>query len=276
MGLFDSGGDVDIDELFVGPTVSKDLLKGLFKGKVPKALLKGKSKQEKKALRQQFKDRAGTNTADFLDFLETALPISDLETAGTDILRNSIPGFEQSLEQLAGLAGPAQDLVDTGFRTDLQPIIDAELRRFERETVPGLAERFGSALSGSGFQTATSDAAADLGVELGALQTALDEAAASRRITGLQLAPSIFGAPTAAATTFGPQIEAGGARERAREESVRPGARLPNALSFLTGLETQQGFLQQGGSGQPSDFASIVGALGNITAPTPTSGQGFF
>ncbi len=251
MGIFDSGGSFDIDELFFTPKVAKKVAKDIFKGK--------KGKQAR---------------ADLADFLSTALELTGFETGAFDFLRGIQGLGPDFISQLQGLGAPAQELVDTGFRTDIQPVIDAELRRFSRETIPGVAERFGSALSGSGFQQATAAAAADLGIELGALQTALDEAAAGRRITGLQLAPGIFGAPTAAGLTFGNQFLDVGGRERGLLEAQRPGARLAEGLGFLTGIETRQGFQQTGGTGQPSDFASIVSALGAIASPATTVATG--
>ena len=250
MGLFDSGGSASVSPLFQGPKVAKKLTKKIFKGK------KGKE-----------------NFQLLQDFLTPpAQPPSELELAGTQLFKDAIPGLEGLFSNLEALGPVVQDLVDTGFRTDAQPIIDQELRRFERETVPGVAQRFGSALSGSGFQNDIAQAAADLGIDLGALQVGLDEAAAGRRITGLQAAPSIFAAPTAARFDIGGQLEAAGGRERAREIAQIPGATLAQSLGFLTGIETQQGFKQTGGTGQPSSFASILGSLGNIANPNQPAG----
>ena len=85
-----------------------------------------------------------------------------------------------------------RDLANTGFRTDVSPIAEQMLRQFQGELIPGLAEKF--SFLGGGGQTLSSDfgaaaarAGGDLFSDIGALQVGADEAAAGRRVGGLEL-----------------------------------------------------------------------------------------
>lgn len=243
----------DLQPLFQGPRLAGDLTSSLFS-----------NPRNRKELKR---------------FLKRPVGLTEAEKAAASGLNQLGPGIQSGIENLEGLAPFAQELVETGFETDLQPIVDLEQRRFGRETIPGLAERFPSlGLSGSGAQGLLSSAGVDLGTELGSLQVALDEASAGRRVQGLGIAPSIFAAPS----TFG--IEAFGAlgsageQARLRKESTRRGARLQQSLGFLTGLETQQKFLQPGFAGPTVTQGGGLGGIGASLIPQAVGalGQGFF
>ncbi len=138
---------------------------------------------------------------------DSALPVGAL----------GLDSFSQMYEALVGPgAGAIKEGLETGFRTDIQPIVDVEKRRFQRETVPQLMEQF-AGLTG-GFSSATSSglaqAAADLGVTLGGQQAQLDESANARRMQALQFGPAAASAissfPINAANDFlglGAQIQ---------------------------------------------------------------------
>lgn len=178
-----------------------------------------------------------------------------------------------------------REVLEDGLRTDLQPIIDAELRRFNTETIPGVAERFAGSLDSSGFQQSTADAASDLGIFLGANQVGLDEAASGRRLNFLQsgAAQNLFTAPlnlrSNAAILKGTQ----GELFRNREESTRAGGRILGALpTLLSGLQGTSGFLQSGfptgaGGGSATGAAlaqilpGLIGAGSNLFGAQPTS-----
>jgi hypothetical protein len=101
-----------------------------------------------------------------------------LGAAGANFQQNLIPG--------------AQNLANTGFRTDIDPIRQQMLNEFRNVMVPELANQFGSL--GGGGQAISSDFGGALAREgsnlytnLGAIQAQLDEASAGRRVEGLGL-----------------------------------------------------------------------------------------
>ena len=91
----------------------------------------------------------------------------------------------------ANAAGTLQEGLDTGFKPDLQPIIEARERDFFRNIVPGIQQQNVFANEGGAFGTDITsqlfDAGKDLSVELGGLETGLQNQAADRRsqLTGL-------------------------------------------------------------------------------------------
>ncbi len=127
-----------------------------------------------------------------------------------------------------------QEGLDSGFRTDMQPIIEAEKRRFSRETVPGLMEQY-AGLTG-GFSSATSsglaNAASDLGISLGSQQAQFDEAANNRRLQSLSVAQSIANLPF----DVGNQSLGLGAQIQEDQYLSRPEIQLMRTLSNLFSL----------------------------------------
>jgi len=91
----------------------------------------------------------------------------------------------------ANAAGTLQEGLDTGFKPDLQPIIESRERDFFRNIVPGIQQQNVFANEGGAFGTDITsqlfDAGKDLSVELGGLETGLQNQAADRRsqLTGL-------------------------------------------------------------------------------------------
>lgn len=169
-----------------------------------------------------------------------------------------------------------ENFFDTGgLRTDLQPIIDAEIHRLNTETAPGIASRFGPALNlgtGTGFDQALAQSAEDLGFDLGALQVSADESAAGRLASFLEsgTAENILQLPldirTGAAVLQGDQGEV----FRNRLESARPGGRLLDALGPVTGaIQNTSGFLQE--LPGPDETTSILSSLSEL-APLLLSG----
>ena len=153
-------------------------------------------------------------------------------------------------EGLGGIVDSSQNALtqglDSGFRTDMQPIIEAEKRRFSRETVPGLMEQY-AGLTG-GFSSATSsglaNAASDLGISLGSQQAQFDEAASNRRLQSMSVAPSIAGMP------FGLGSQALGLGSQIQEDQYlsRPEIQLMRTLSNLFSFSPPS----SGGSGSSS------------------------
>jgi len=162
-----------------------------------------------------------------------------LQFAAEDIGTQGIGGFQQAFDSVLGPGTDAiREALETGFRTDLDPIIEAEKRRFSRETVPGLAEQFAGLTGGfsSDFQNSLINASSDLGVSLGSQQAQFDEAASNRRFQALSAGPA------AASAIAGLPINAAqdtlnlGAQIQEDERQSRPEVQLLRTLSELFGL----------------------------------------
>jgi len=128
--------------------------------------------------------------------------LSNLLDLGDPNINQGVPGAQSFLnfgqQGAAGAAGVGLGALDTlsegletGFKPDLQPIIEAEQRRFFDEIVPGIQQQnvfaneggvFGSDVTGQLF-----NAGKDLSVELGSLETGLQQQAGQTRanLTGL-------------------------------------------------------------------------------------------
>jgi len=118
---------------------------------------------------------------------------NSLQDSALGIGQQGVDSFNNIFQSVLGPGQQALgESLSTGFRTDIQPIVDVERRRFERETVPGLAEQFAGLTGGfsSDFRNSLLNASTDLGVNLGGQQAALDEAASGRRLAALTAAPA--------------------------------------------------------------------------------------
>ena len=113
------------------------------------------------------------------------------EKTQNNLLKEQRPGFEQQQRAnmgpgAGGAAGTAADYYYNNLSNDPQAFNQfaaPELRRFNEETVPGLAEQFAGmgagGLSSSGFRNAAVNAGTDLSERLGAMRAQLRENAAS-------------------------------------------------------------------------------------------------
>lgn len=139
---------------------------------------------------------------------------------------------EQGLD-MGGLiertAGQQQELSETGFKTDISPAVDLSRRLFEEEFIPGALEQFGSL----GLDARDSDTQGALlregsrrATELGALDIDLSEAAAGRRMAGMQAAPGLMDLQN-----LGVASEFGGSEA----------GQLLNRLLTIGGMNTQAG-----------------------------------
>lgn len=141
-------------------------------------------------------------------------------------------GAQGSIESLtSGLLGTLNEGLETGFRTDIDPIREAALRDFQQEIIPGISEQFATQTGSfsSDFLGAQTRAGADLFSELGALQTQLDEAAAGRRTDLTALAPGVLQAPA--------EIAGGLLNLGAQLNLETPGGRALNLAQILGGLQ---------------------------------------
>jgi len=133
--------------------------------------------------------------ADFMTLrgLLDPTPRNALQDSAQGIGQQGVDTFNNIFQSVLGPGQQALgESLSTGFRTDIQPIVDLEKRRFARETVPGLAEQYAGLTGGfsSDFRNSLLDASSDLGVTLGGQQAALDEAASGRRLAALTAAPA--------------------------------------------------------------------------------------
>jgi len=180
-----------------------------------------------------------------------------------------IPMLEDTLGYLEGLIPTAQELGETGFRTDIGPAQDYALNLFEREMVPELAERFGSPQGGSGSRDAYLRAAGDVSSELGAMQVALDEAAAARRLQGLQsgTVQGLFTGPMDEATQFALMGGQVGQNYGQAMKAAHPGGALLGALPTFVNAATSGGFFQPGYPTGGTDTGNLFSALGQTAGP---------
>jgi hypothetical protein len=124
---------------------------------------------------------------DFLALKDQLDPVP--ESIFEQLGRSNLLGSQALFEDLVPTV---RDISSTGLRTDIAPIVEREQNRFSQEIIPELANQFGflggggSVLS-SDFGAAAAREASNLGFNLGGIQAELDEAAAGRRLQGVQL-----------------------------------------------------------------------------------------
>ncbi len=176
---------------------------------------------------------------DSLSNLTKPTPRNELQDAALGL---GVEGVEASQRGFANIEGPGNEAIreglQTGFRTDINPIVAAEQRRFTQETVPNLVEQFAGLTGGfsSDLQAGLANASADLGVTLGSQQVQLDEAANARRLNALTVAPqaqqTISGIPG-----FTAQSALGlGSAIQEDQHLSRPEVQLLKTLSNIFGL----------------------------------------
>jgi hypothetical protein len=216
--------------------------------------------------------------SDLVDFLTNRLPLTKAEKQSAKFFnRQAMPMVNEGVANLKTLYPYADELVRTGFPTDIQPLIDREQYRLQNETIPGIFEdRFNMLGQGSGIASLGMNAASDVGNTLGALRYAAQEAATGRRVAGLPLAAEIYQQPTQFALQNVGIIGQQGELGRIRAESARNGALppVPSTLSLLPSLAgAEQGQVfpvmpgqQSGTSGfGAAPYASLAAnALGGI------------
>ena len=201
------------------------------------------------------------------DYYENYDYAAAAERARTSPFNQQVEGTVGDLETY--VTPTARDLLSTGLRTSIDPIIAEERRRLMEETAPALGSRYRTALRSSGFERATGDALEDLAVRLGTLNFNADEAANVRRANAITSGSGASALQLPLNLRLGSNLVMGSAGERARGrfESVRPGARLLSGLSALSGIETAGGFIQQGSDpsgGGMADLGAIFSQMGGM------------
>lgn len=207
----------------------------------------------------------------------TPLGFSPLEQQAMDLFGEDVNKTYQGTANFFDqqIMPNAQELVNTGFRTDIDPIRQAMLREFNMNTVPDLREQFlGQTGSfSSDFLGSIGQAGGDMYTELGAIQAELDEAAASRRAAGLPVASQLALArqdlPIAVANST---LDFGG-RSRLAQEALRPGGRVLDVLGILggQGAPGNMGFVGSGAF--PSQTSQLLSGLGQAAPSFAAAGN---
>ena len=126
--------------------------------------------------------------------------------------------------------------IETGLRTDIDPIRQQAIRNFTQTTVPQIQEAFAQQTGSfsTDFLNSITGGAADIETNLGAIQAQLDEAAAGRRQGFVNAAPGLLG--QAGTTGF----DIGGAALNLGEQitlDATPGGRALTLMQILAGLQ---------------------------------------
>jgi hypothetical protein len=159
----------------------------------------------------------------------------------------------------------ATEMANTGFRTDLDPIIKQQMAQFQNQMVPELANQFGF-LGGGGqnrlssdFGAATANAAGGIATNLGSLQVDADEAAAGRRAEGIGLAGELSQLSAAFPAALGSDILSLNEQNFDQTLLGRPGGQLMNLLNNLMGVTQPDPILGQVSAG--GGMSSNIGVL---------------
>lgn len=204
------------------------------------------------------------------DFLRNPIGLTGAGQGALDFANSGVGA--QNIQQFLGLLPDAfsnlREGLNTGFRVDLDPIRQAALRQFENQTIPGIAEQFAgtTGVNSSDFGRALAGSAADINIDLGALQVGADEAAAARRTQFGRFAPGAGIQLAGGATALATEQAAFDAFLRGQLESIRPGSRLKDffseLLSFDPGSAATVG--GGGGGGTAEIIAAALSATGSL------------
>ncbi len=126
--------------------------------------------------------------------------------------------------------------LETGFRTDIDPIRQQAERDFRRNTVPAIQEQFAQQTGSfsTDFLSSVTGAAGDIHTNLGALQSQLDEAASGRRTGLLGQAPGLLqGAGQVGMNLAGSSLNLG---EQLILDAT-PGGRALTLMQILAGVQ---------------------------------------
>lgn len=188
--------------------------------------------------------------------------LSPLEVAAREEVMGS---FEGMMGTEDAIWASLMEGLETGFRTDVDPLVAQMEQYYREEALPQLAEDYigTSGLSSTDFGSAMARMASQLATNVGALQVEADEAAAIRRAGLLEAAPAIsmetFSGPFAAA--------AGGQALREQEMALEPGARLWDTYMQMytaSGLDQPQTFVEPP---KADRFSQIMSAMSGVGQP---------
>lgn len=129
--------------------------------------------------------------------------------------------------------------LETGFKTDVEPIREAAMYQLMNETMPALAEGFAgtAGLASSDFARSLAEAGAGMETELGALETGLQENAAARRTEIAQAMPSLAATMLMTPSAWASGLAGTEAEMRQQEEMASEGGRLYQSFLTMMGLD---------------------------------------
>lgn len=202
------------------------------------------------------------NVSDYINNPQYAGP----SVADIGGILSSVPGLLGDTQGLfnQSILPAAQQLVNTGFRTDIAPVRDYALRQYMRQDLPAIAELFSgqTGTMSSDFLNSAAQAATDMEAQLGALQAQYDESANARRAQGIpllsQLATTNLGLPTATAS----DLISAGQGLTGLEQALSPGYRGLSVFQTLAGLGAPSNMGPVASGFQPSQTSSLLAGLG--------------
>lgn len=155
----------------------------------------------------------------------------------------------------------AEEAMRTGFRPDLDAIRREAMRLYREEDLPYLKEQFAPQTStfATDFLGATGRELGAIESRLGALAAEYDDKAGTRKLQAAELYPKLregnVNLPLALADNF---LKLG-----TNLENLSPAVRILDQLGYLSGLGTQQRFVQPGYSPESgsSSFDSIAASI---------------
>ena len=246
--LYGGGGFSSIEDYLTNPTKPSNLQRQLFEffgGQIPP---KGRGNQH----------RMWTNRG--------APESGPLAGLGPEML-------SEATGYLESLIPHAQKWGETGFKTDIKPIQDYAMRMFDY-MIAEVDEKHGRPRKGSGWDVAMNREMGDVSSELGAMEVALNEAAAGRRMQGLSgPIQNIFTDPLNTTAQFATAAGQAGQMYQQAIDNARPGKGLLGALQMFANIDQGQGFIQGGFPTSGTDAGNMWSALGQ-TASGAAGGLG--
>ncbi len=198
------------------------------------------------------------------DYLRNPIGMSGVGLNAIDFANEQVPeAMDMFAESLPGMFRYGNELMETGFRTDVDPYAQAGRHQLMTQLIPDLAEQWGGT-EASGWAQETSRAAGDYMSNVTGMQTGLDEAAAARRGAALNTMPSILAGAAGAPAALSADAMALDAYLRAQVESTRPGQRLWDAHLALSGAGAEGGAGYSPSGGGSNLAAPIIQAFGSI------------
>ena len=208
----------------------------------------------------------GGNLDSLIDFLTNRLPLTKAEKAHAKFFNVRAPMLvNEAISRLRDVFPNMDELLRTGFKTDIAPLREAGQYRLGTVDFPTILGRLGDQLGGSDVLAQLAGSSVDFERQLADLEYGSREAAAGRRVAGLGMAEGTYSAPERVGREGYADIGYQGQLGRIREESTRTGAMppVPSWLDVLGPLSMveQQHMIPMSGYGVPNMGGTNWGAL---------------
>jgi hypothetical protein len=199
------------------------------------------------------------------------VPMSEFERMARQGVQGADNAFGSAMGLFQNSLFPAVGRAASGKPTDIQPIIDQQMRMFRNQIMPEISNQFGF-LGGGGQNQLTGDfgeslarAGGDIATNLGALRFQAEESAADRMLQALQFGGNIgtgfanLGAQRAAfPAALGSDIFALSQQNFDQQLLQRPGGQLLNFFNNLMGVTQPDPLLLGNISSGSRDAFSIL------------------